>query len=157
MDSEGGWYFRRFWEPRHSYFWLPLLTSDLQIAAKFFGRTSSWENALFHSISVPNGRWGRFLTATWHDDIFLDHEMAARLPASHQQILDANYLSLLDRASQRESLEKIVDYLGQMTISGLYAMRSLQRMLERFTRGRSTSRWIIPAPSHLLEESNPWS
>lgn len=111
MDSEGGWYFRQFWEPRHSYFWLPLLTSDLQIAAKFFGRTSSSENAIFHSISVPNGRRGKFLTATWHDDIFLDHEMAARLPASHQQILDANYLSLLDRASQRESLEKIVDYL----------------------------------------------
>lgn len=111
MDSEGGWYFRRFWEPRHSYFWLPLLTSDLQIAAKFFGRTSSSDTAIFHSISVPNGRRGKFLTTIWQDDTFLDAAMVARLPASHQQILDANYLSLLDRASQRESLEKIVDYL----------------------------------------------
>lgn len=126
QDRDGKWYFRRFWEARHSYFWLPLLTDDLPIAARFFGRTAKAPVSVLHSISALNGPGGSMMTAIWNDDAFLDPAMAQQLPASRVQVLDKPYQTLLERATQRESLEKIVDHLV-----GTYPLRFAAEVLPR--------------------------
>lgn len=111
QDEAGKWHFRRFWDSKHSYHWLPLLKGNLQVAARFFGRTQAQSTAVIHSVSVPDGPRARMLTARWNDDVFLAPVNAALLPPSRQQILDMDYRRLLDRATRARSLDKVADYL----------------------------------------------
>lgn len=113
QDRDGKWHFRRFWDSRHSYHWLPLLNDDLLIAARFFGRTRSHPTAVIYSISVPHAAQARMLTAQWNDDAFLRQSESALLPLSRKQRLDMDYRHLLDRATQSLSLEKVADYLSR--------------------------------------------
>lgn len=111
QDQAGRWHFRRFWDSRHSYHWLPLLKDNLPIAARFFGRTQAQSTAVLHSVAVPDGSRARMLTARWNDDAFIVPSDTARLPASRQQPLDMDYRLLLDRATRERSLDKVADYL----------------------------------------------
>ena len=111
QDEAGVWHFRRFWDARHSYYWLPLLQNSLQVAARFFGRTRSQATAIIHSIAIPDGARGRMLVSRWNDDMFLSEAQAGQLPVSRQQPLDGGYRMLLNSASQARSLDKVARYL----------------------------------------------
>ncbi len=111
QDEAGKWHFRRFWDARHSYHWLPLLKTYLPVAARFFGCTQAQSTAVLHSISVLDGPRARMLIARWNNDAFIAPSDRARLPVSRQQPLDVDYRLLLDRATRARSLDKVVDYL----------------------------------------------
>ncbi len=114
QDENGTWFFRRFWDTQHTYALLPLLISEVEIAGRFYGRTQDVSTARIHSYAVLMGKYHSLRIATWNEDGLASDSVA---PKSRTQYLTPAYLSLLQRASERVSLMKVVDYLYNACIN----------------------------------------
>lgn len=111
QNESGKWFFRRFWDARHSYAFIPLLQNNLEIAARFFGHTIDKPAPRIRSYAVLMGKHGSLRVATWNEDVFSEQDAKENLPKSRTQYLNPAYLKLLKQASERVSAFKVVDYL----------------------------------------------
>jgi len=111
QNESGKWFFRRFWDARHSYAFIPLLQNNLEISARFFGHTIDRLAPRIQSYAVLMGKHGCLRIATWNEDEFFEQGANEKLPKSRTQCLNPAYLKLLNQASERVSAFKVVDYL----------------------------------------------